>query len=276
MKSDAPRSPEIIAHRGFSGRFPENTIPALLGAFDAGCSSLEFDLRWTADGIPILFHDETLDRTTDGAGAVAELVFSDIARLDAGSWYSPGFAGVRVPSLEEAVAHIRSRARHIYAEVKAVPEPAALDALLEILRRTGIHPHTTVISLDHDLLEELRARDSELELGWVVASEERFEPALRTVAADGRALLDPDAQLLLDVPERTREVVSREVPLVTWTVDDPRRAEQLRRLGVRRITTNEVLRLLAWARDAGRVDADSKPECGDIGAQPRPPSGGTG
>ncbi len=239
--------PEIIAHRGYSARFPENTVPALLGALAWGCGSLEWDIRFAADGIPVLFHDETLERTSNGSGLLSRLTSAELSELDAGSWFSSTFRGTPIPTLQEALARIGSRAIRVYPEVKAVGGLPDLDTLLRILRSSGLHSRTTLLSLDHAILDEVRARDPELSLGWVVGREEELGPAADAVEADGKGLLDPDAALLLADPSRTRDLVARGIPIATWTVDDPAEAEALRELGILRITTNRVSHLLQWA-----------------------------
>jgi glycerophosphoryl diester phosphodiesterase len=181
---------------------------------------------------------------------------TDLARLDAGSWLSPDFSGTRIPTLAATLAGLRPWGGRIYPEVKAVRSLSDLDPILDLLRRSGFHSRTVLISLDHRLLEEVRARDSEIHLGWVVAHEEDMDWCTRRVADDGRGVLDPAAQLLLGAPARTQEIVGAGIPLATWTVNDIDEARALYDLGVRRFTTNEVARLVEWSQsvEASRAD----------------------
>jgi glycerophosphoryl diester phosphodiesterase len=97
-----PGEPAFVAgHRGDRADAPENTIPAFESAFAAGLRVVETDVQLTADGYPVLLHDPTVDRTTDGSGAVGELTLEQVESLDAGSWYSEEFAGTRIPRLEQ-------------------------------------------------------------------------------------------------------------------------------------------------------------------------------
>lgn len=242
------RRPEIIGHRGYAARFPENTLPGLEGALDAGCRSLEWDLHVSSDGVPVLFHDDTLDRTTDGTGPVREHTLPELRELDAGGWFGPAFQGTRIPTLVEALDAVAGRVERIFPEVKRVRTPGDLGTILGDLRAAGLHSRTVLISLDHALLAEARLLDSAIRLGWVVEREEDMAGAIEAVVADGRALLDPGYRLLLDDPARTRDLVARGVPLATWTVDRVAEAEALRELGVLAITTNRVGELMAWAR----------------------------
>ena len=94
------------AHRGDSKNAPENTLPAIESAARKGAHQIEFDVKFTSDRRLVLMHDATVNRTTSGKGRVADLTFEQIRSLDAGSWFSPRFAGVRVPTFEEALAAV--------------------------------------------------------------------------------------------------------------------------------------------------------------------------
>jgi len=96
--------PKVVGHRGAAGHAPENTLAGLRAAHELGIEWVEFDVMLTAEGTPVLFHDETLDRTTDGTGRLADRRWEDLRGLDAGSWFGPAFKGQRVPSLHEALA----------------------------------------------------------------------------------------------------------------------------------------------------------------------------
>ncbi len=106
-----PRTPAIIGHRGASAAAPENTLAAFTLAIDLKADAVELDVKLTKDGVPIVMHDPTVDRTTNGHGKVADLTLADLKKLDAGMKKDPKFAGERVPTLAEvfeAVAATRS------------------------------------------------------------------------------------------------------------------------------------------------------------------------
>jgi len=110
--------PRLIGHRGAAAHAPENTLAGIDAAVDLGVAMVEFDAKLTGDNVPIIMHDSTVDRTTDGSGEVAEMDFADIARLDAGSWFDPRFKGEAVPRLEEMLRHCRARGLSINIEIK--------------------------------------------------------------------------------------------------------------------------------------------------------------
>jgi glycerophosphoryl diester phosphodiesterase len=98
-----------VGHRGFSEAFPENTLIALEQAFVAGAEVVEIDLQKSADGHVVIFHDDTVDRTTNGSGNVADLTLAELRSLDAGSWFAPEFSDERIPTLDEALLAAQGR-----------------------------------------------------------------------------------------------------------------------------------------------------------------------
>jgi glycerophosphoryl diester phosphodiesterase len=238
---------EIIGHRGNPVHFPENTLPSLLGAVAAGARSVEFDVRVAACGTPVLLHDATLDRTTDGSGSVEAFTLDELRDLDAGSWFDPAFRGTRVPSLEEALAALLPppprgpghRIHRIYAELKGVRESGDLARILERIRRTGTEDRVILISLDFELLLDLRARAPELTLGFVAEDEGALADALPLVRQDPRSILDARQELLRADPLRTTGWVEEGIRLVTWTVNEEAHARELLALGIRRLTTDD-------------------------------------
>lgn len=115
------RATRVIGHRGACGYAPENTIASLEKAAELGVGWVEFDAKLTADGVPIVFHDDTLERTTDGHGAIAEHEFDAIRELDAGAWFAAEFAGQRVPSLAETIDVLERLSLGAFVELKPCP-----------------------------------------------------------------------------------------------------------------------------------------------------------
>lgn len=111
--------PIVIGHRGAAARAPENTLAGLRRARSLGCRWVEVDVRLTADDRAILFHDDRLERTTDGRGKVGALSLARIRRHDAGSWFDPSFAEERVPTLEEAVTLLAELRLGVNIELKS-------------------------------------------------------------------------------------------------------------------------------------------------------------
>ena len=139
-----PRSqPLIIAHRGSSAHAPENTLAAFQLAAEQGADAIELDVDLTRDGHAIIMHDATIDRTTDGSGAVNALTLEEIRRVDAGAWKSAAFKGERVPLLAEVFAAVGQRVL-INVEVKSTS-----------LRSNGVEAKVAALVQQHDLFERV-------------------------------------------------------------------------------------------------------------------------
>jgi glycerophosphoryl diester phosphodiesterase len=126
----AARRADILGHRGNSGRSPENTLASILQAFAAGSDHVEIDVRLSADGHAVLMHDETIDRTTNGAGAVSAQSLIALQSLDAGSWLDPAYATESVPSLVQALTAAAGRGK-LLLDVKSANAGASIRQALD-------------------------------------------------------------------------------------------------------------------------------------------------
>ncbi|MGD7216371.1 glycerophosphodiester phosphodiesterase family protein, partial [Ralstonia pseudosolanacearum] len=113
--------PRAIAHRGAGKLAPENTLAAFRHGAGFGYRMFEFDVKLSGDGVAVLLHDATLERTTSGHGRIDALSFGQIAQLDAGSWHSPAFAGEPVPTLAAVARYLRANGLLATIEIKPVP-----------------------------------------------------------------------------------------------------------------------------------------------------------
>src|SRR5262249_36816029 len=121
--------PRLIGHRGACGLAPENTVASFRKAADLGVRWVEFDVHLSADGVPVVIHDDTVNRTTSGRGKVAALTLAELQALDAGTWFAPRFQNERVPTLETIIAW-RGRLG-IGAVVEIKPSPGTEEATAE-------------------------------------------------------------------------------------------------------------------------------------------------
>ena len=108
---------EIVVHRGANALAPENTIASTDSALKYGAKWIELDVRKSKDGVLFNLHDETLDRTTNGKGKLAEMKAKDVRKLDAGSWFSPKFANTPLPSIAEMLDYLQGKA-YVFFDVK--------------------------------------------------------------------------------------------------------------------------------------------------------------
>ncbi|WP_293859065.1 glycerophosphodiester phosphodiesterase family protein [uncultured Alsobacter sp.] len=149
----------ICGHRGHSIGAPENTVPAIVEAARRGATVCEIDIVLTADDALVLLHDEVVDRTTNGKGRAAALTLAEVRALDAGAWFSPAFAGTRVPTLGEALDAAKGAGVGLLVEIKERQRPDRLiDRLAGVLADHEALEEVLVISFDHPSLVAAQRR----------------------------------------------------------------------------------------------------------------------
>ncbi|HSC34651.1 MAG TPA: glycerophosphodiester phosphodiesterase family protein [Thermodesulfobacteriota bacterium] len=144
-----------VSHRGAAGVAPENTLSAVKAGVSAGAPFIEIDVRLTSDGVPVLMHDDTLDRTTDGAGRVRERSWEYVRNLDAGGRFSDEFKGETVPHLGAVLEYMKGTSSTLVIEVKSPDDyPGVGDVLADYLRKYGMEKRVVVVSFDAGWVEE--------------------------------------------------------------------------------------------------------------------------
>jgi glycerophosphoryl diester phosphodiesterase len=153
-----PGEPAFVAgHRGDRAVAPENTIPALQSALDSSLDFVETDVQMTADGVPVLFHDETVDRTTNGAGLVSDHTLASLQRLDAGSWYSAQYAGIRVPTLEEFLVIFSDSDKKALIELKDFWTEEEVAVVTNLIFEFQVNDRVTLASFNFTTLRNVEA-----------------------------------------------------------------------------------------------------------------------
>ncbi|MGH2562479.1 MAG: glycerophosphodiester phosphodiesterase [Thermomicrobiales bacterium] len=157
---------QTIAHRGASGYAPENTRAAFDRAIDMGSAAIETDVRMIRDGRLVLFHDGTVDRTSDGSGPVDDFTLEELRRLDLGGWFAAEFAGERVLTVEEAIDEYVPRIPFVF-EIK---DGRATRRLIELLRERRMLDRVQITSFLWYPLLDARALDGDVNLGFLTPS----------------------------------------------------------------------------------------------------------
>jgi glycerophosphoryl diester phosphodiesterase len=230
--------PRLIGHRGARINAPENTIVSLKRSLEEGAPWVEFDVKLTGDDVPILIHDTTLERTTNGQGEVRNRSLADIKRLDAGAWFGPAFAGERVPTLEEALDFMAANDMGFNIEIKPCPGRAketteiALTMVKE--RWPSDRPVPIVSSFSLDALRTAQEMAPALPRGYLV---EKLPVDWRENAtALGCAAIHPNSRHLSR--DQVREIKSAGYALLVWTVNEVGRARDLLAWGVDSLITD--------------------------------------
>jgi glycerophosphoryl diester phosphodiesterase len=238
----------VIAHRGNSAHAPENTLVSFDQAAALGADALEFDVRLTRDGIPVVIHDATLDRTTNGAGPVAAVKRAELQRLDAGARFTadqgrsfPYRARAHtVPTLEEMLVRYDSIPFLIEVKIAEAVEPTR-----RLLERYGATNRTVVDSAVHDAVAPFRATRGTLATGAsmpeVIALLRRACLPLPSRDLPFQALCIPQRYHGVPIPAGRLATVARRAGVAThvWTVNDPAVARRLWRRGVQGIVTDD-------------------------------------
>ena len=236
--------PKLVAHRGGGNKAPENTLAAFRKGAACGFLMMEYDVKLSADDVPILLHDDTLDRTSTGTGRAGELRYAELARHDFGSWHSPAYAGEPLPTLYSIAAYTRANGISSNIEIKPTP---------------GMESHTgeRIALLARRLWE-----GATLPPLLSSFSEAALQAALEAAPELPRALLI-EKEVPQDWPERVKrlqclglnlnhkytgkalveQIKAAGLTLAIWTVNDIARAKELIDWGCDAIVTDEVATL---------------------------------
>lgn len=242
-----PEVPRVIAHRGASASAPENTLAAFRRAHDLGARWVEFDVRVTADGRPVVVHDRTLERTTDGAGVVADLPLAALGDLDAGQWFDPVFAGELIPTLEEVLDLLVEMGMGANIELKADPglETETAVVCLESARDLwpAAAPPLLISSFSRLALQVARDIAPQWPRGLLIGG--LTDDWRAGVESTGAWSLHCAAELLS--AQGVAEVLDAGCRVMVYTVNDPGRALNLWDWGVDSIITDRPEALLPLA-----------------------------
>ncbi|RSL29882.1 glycerophosphodiester phosphodiesterase [Salibacterium salarium] len=163
---------KCIAHRGWSSKAPENTMAAFeLALNEPKIDGLELDVHLTKDGVPVVIHDHTVDRTTDGHGLVKNFTAEELKELDAGSWFGDSFAGERILLLEEVLQKVKDH-KYITIEMKQRRNMynGLEEKLIRVLREYDMVNQVLVGSFDHTSIKKIKELEPSLETGLIFMS----------------------------------------------------------------------------------------------------------
>jgi glycerophosphoryl diester phosphodiesterase len=229
----APRTLTCFAHRGASGHSPENTMLAFRYAFELGADAIECDVQLSADGAPVIIHDATVDRTTNGTGLVAELSLEYLRHLDAG-------AGEQIPELADVLALCRERGKQVNLEVKADTLEQAhriAEVVGEALESGGYADLALVSSFWLPVLPTLKSAYPHLRVATLHSGMRwRLLNMITAARTNGADALHPDIKLASRALVESAHAVGLRVNI--WTVDDARLIQRLASWGVDGIFTN--------------------------------------
>jgi glycerophosphoryl diester phosphodiesterase len=237
--NSTPQWPRVIGHRGAAKWAPENTLASFFSAADCGVSWVEIDARLCKGGIPVVFHDDTLDRTTNGMGLVLEHRLDELRSLDAGRWFSPHFWEEPIPALDEALQTISRLGLGVNIEIKHDPANAEQTAL-EVMKIAGRvwpeeAPPPLYSSFSEAALWAVRRQSPEARIGYLA---KRFDPLhLEAALALGAETLNLAASFISPIHIQAANQAGLQV--LAYTVNDLEEAKALWSLGVAGVFTDD-------------------------------------
>lgn len=261
--------PLVIAHRGYSAFAPENTLPSFRLALAAGVDLVELDYYHSRDGVPVVIHDSVLDRTTDATNrwsgrklAVTARTAAELALLDAGTWFSAGMAGTRLPTLVEALGVIQSNGVTLIER-----KGGDATACIQLLREKRLVNHVIVQSFDWRYLKSFHEQEPAQVLGALGppsqdAKGRKLRPEERFLSADWiKGARDVGAKVIgwNDQVKADAVALAHQQGLKVWiyTIDDSETASRLLDMGVDGIISNNPA--IVWKTLATQRSPDAKP-----------------
>jgi len=242
LKLSSPRACWLVGHRGAMGHAPENTIPSFDLARQMGAEFVECDVHLSKDKEVIVIHDERVERTTNGTGLIKNLTLSQIKKLDAGSWYSKKFKGVKVPTLRELLNWIKPKTSQnkyqmgVAIEIKNEPirYPDIAKRLSDVISEMGMTSRVVIISFDFAVIKQLKILNPKLATG--ILYHEPMKNLFKIAQSVKADALFPRRHLI------TQELVNTAhkagLAVATWTVNDPEEMKKLISYKVDAIATN--------------------------------------
>ncbi len=238
---------QVIAHRGASAISPENTIISFKRAIEIGTDAIETDVQMTKDGHLILIHDEQLERTTNGTGAVKDYTLEEIKQLDAGTWFSSIYGGESIPTLDEFFRLIYPTSLWVNIEIKDgfILYPGIEEALVEKIREYHMEERVIISSFNHYSIVKVKSIAPELETA-VLYLEGLYEPwkyGKQLVAI----ALHPDKNLVF--PELVQGAHQEGMKVFPFTIDEREQMRSLIGMGVDGIMTNKPDQLILLLKE---------------------------
>lgn len=221
--------PPVIAHRGASAYAPENTLAAFLKAVELGITWVELDVQMTSEGTLVVFHDQNLQRTTNGQGDISDCTHTYLSALDAGSWFSSAFQGEKIPTFEETILFLKKHGLFANVEIKSKKgrERKIVEKVLTLLEKYAV-TGWMISSFDIAVLRIARELHCPLPLGLLMRE---WLPHWQMLA-DELECVSVNLSDEISTLARVDEILSTNRSVLVYTVNDISRVQQLLSWGV--------------------------------------------
>lgn len=231
----------VIAHRGASAYFPENTMSAFRAAVSMDVDMIELDVLLSKDKVPVVFHDEILDQKTNGSGLVSDYTLSDLQELDAGSWFSKKFKNERIPTLKKVLEYSKNKVLvNIEIKPEAVTESensGIVELVLNLVSKLEMESKVLISSFDYRVLERVKKSGSDVKAAIL------YEPG----QANGRTPKQLLNHYSVDVfnlsqaeltESRAQQLRNQKIPFLVYTVNDKEHMKSIINSGAKGIFTD--------------------------------------
>ena len=227
----------IIAHRGASGYAPENTLAAMKLAIRQKCDGIELDVQMTKDGKIVVFHDWSLQRTSNGCGEIKDITYEEIRELDAGSWFSEDFKGEKIPTLEEVLNLIpHELLLNIEIKAKASDNRGIEAKVADIIEKHNRYKNTIVSSFNHKCIKRIKKHNCKIEIG--ILYEGYIIKSLSYIKESGLCLYSCHPNYNYVNEKLVKMLKEKKLKIFAWTVNDLKEGNELKKIGVDGIITN--------------------------------------
>ena len=238
---------KIYAHRGYSAKYPENTLAAFQAAADLSIDGVEFDVHLTKDRKLVVIHDESINRTSTGKGYVKDMTLQALREFDYGSWFGKEFVGETIPTLAEVLNIFCGKNLRVNIELKSdiFTYPGLEELVLREVEALGMQAQVLISSFDHE----------------AVARVGKLSPNIENAALFVNTILNlveyqeklPAKALHVSLPSALRrpviEAIEKGSVVRVWTVNDVEQAKLLVNSGVDAIFTDEPEKLMVFLRE---------------------------
>lgn len=217
---------KVIAHRGWSSRAPENTLPAIkLAMEDANIYGIEIDVQLSRDGVLVLAHDFNLERTSNGRGLVGEKDYEELSQLDFGSWFSEDFKGCKIPTLSMVLDLVDGR-KALIIEIKELARrrPRLISSLLDLLKMYPYKDRVYVKSFNHGIIRDLREEKNGFKTGLLLSS--RPNLLLEQISYAGADFISINYSYLNS--EMLMQLIDADYGVMAWTIDSRDHIEDIK------------------------------------------------
>lgn len=227
----------IIGHRGSSGLAPENTLASMELAIEQGCHGIETDLQLTEDGKVVVFHDWSVERTTNGTGYIKDLTLEELLTLDAGSWFSKKFKNEKILTLESLLDLIpKNLLLNLEIKSKAWDNRGIEKMVVKTLEENNRLENTVISSFNHKCIERVQNLNPRIKLGLLYEAYLINPVEFLKISKLNMYSLHPNYNYI--DKEFMEKVHKSDLKVYSWTVNDIESAERLRELRLDGIITN--------------------------------------